>query len=1145
MGYLNLDKLNTLELFLTDAGKELMLKENGLGLADLIVQFSCEDDDYDYRRTSSVWVDGISPQPPGPGGWYPNPYGSMENHSNQSAGPQWFEQLDSNNPCRSCDGPNCTPLSGDCWYDMPDVRGTRGRKIVNCLPVTGETSGLTNCTNIYAFYDATSVYLQDAQAAKVGLSHWFSGVTASTITTENPHGSYTGKLFHIPVFGERWLNTSYYPWHGELDVVDYNGQGNQLAGLAIAGNFGGLKDSNGISATAGVTGLYLHVDNSQGTGNWSGFQELPPGAIGDTGNWGQGRRAEFYATGCTKNSSTNCYFDSFGIVTGVELPSPTQVPIPCDTEILETYTFDIKFSANSTTTVWRIDTAGWGTGVSTWTSSPYVHKYGWWDYHTNLLSNLSLYVDNSVTFFDITGKTEVGSYNMPGNTATISWESDVGSGCKLNCCNTRENSGPFNYQLSGGTGGPTGITVTGGTRLEGGAFGLDEDSLENTGSQFGCMECSPFDNFVPYETGHTYTVQNLRNIEFFNEADGVITSFTGETTLRAWNLLGPCRKYKGGDKNVMIVSIFDETSPLTCAENSWGGIFPLEDKNVYDGNGGFGNYTLTDFDQFNPGGMSLTRQKRRGYHQRGVFVTNPDTCPDPLDGPGCSGAGTVDYHGPYGCDGSALDNFPTQCEIVAGVHQNDWAAGGAQQPTADYRYSFDLFMRTRSFYNSFVGFLYPVVKNISNARADFALHAYGAVMGATVAPGDLIENPTVSTNGGTFSAITKSNPYSALQPIIYDRPPTPYSPVSAPAWAGFGPSAQQLYPVSFSAPNYVTSSPQPVAFGGAGLTNYNWGVNLAVGCESTDGSAVGCANCSLCCNAGFIFSGGTFDNDLTEFIKGGSFKITTMTTGCTECQCLPAVFRNNKGPVVVIDDEGCPCPDGTFDPICCIGPNGCPCPDGTISPACCVGDPGGPGESICGPRPATGPGSDRGGSTEPGARRRTSIASPLLSSQRESAEVSNQSLRENMNTQQSVGFTATLHQFMYTDENGDQKIDYDVEFASTSTINGSLVNENEGVFYWKIDSGVQSYDVNGNPMTRPCSQLEWASLNQRYSARGGYPFVFLNSYRANNGNANWSHNKEEYCITLGLHANNQVMMVNKRIRITGDNTYGWILKELT
>ena len=1125
MGFLKLNKLNTLELFLTDKGKELMLRENALGLADLIVQFSADDSDYDYRRTSSVWVDGISPQGPGPGGWYPNPYGSTESTSNQNGGPQWFDELGSNNPCSSCNGPNCTPLSGDCWYDMPDVRGSRGRKIKNCFPVTATTSGLTNCTNIYAFYDATSVFLEDAQAAKVGLQSWFSTLTASTITASAPDGSYTGKLFHIPVFGERWLNTAYYPWHGELDVVDYNGQGNSLGGFALSGAFGGLKDASGITPVAGITGLYLHCDNSQSTGNWAGFQDLPPGAIGsDGGSTAQGRRAEFYVTGCTKNNSTNCYFSTTGIETGVESPRSDQVSTPCDTEITEIGSIPkLIFSANSTTTVWRIDQPGWGTGANTWTSSPYVDKYGWWHYHTNLLANLSLYVDNTISYLSLTGTSYMENVNIPNNTATISWESDVGSGCKLNCCNTRENSGPFNYQLSGGTGGPLGTTVTGGTRLEGGSFGKDDDSLENTGSQFGCMECSPFDNFVPYETGHTYSLQNLQDVETFAEADGVVTSVTGQTSIRYYNLLGPCRKYKGGDKNVMVVSIFDETSPMTCNENSWGGVFPLDFKNVYNGNG-VGDYSLHDFDQVSPGTMSLNRQKRRGYHSKGVYVTDPSTCPDPMNGPGCGG--NDGYHGPYGCDGSVADNYPTNCEIVTGVHQNDWSAGGHPQPTMDYKYSQDLFMRTLPFYNSFAGFLYPVVKNISNARADFALHAYGAVMGTTVAVGDLIDNPTVQTNGGTFSAITKSNPYSTVNPLIYSRPLVPFSPVSAPAWAG----GQSLYPGSFTPPSYINDGPSSVATGLPGLTNYNWGVSLAVGCTAHDGSAVGCSNCNLCCNSGDIFSGGTFDADLTEFVKGGSFKIITTTTGCTECQCLPAVFRNNKGPVVVIDDDGCPCADGTFDPICCVSTGGCPCPDGTYSPSCCVGDPGA-GESICGPTPSAG---------QPGLRT-TPHESPVA--KRQGAPVSGESLRTNLNIQQQVNFEATLHQFAYM-ENGEQRIDYDVEFNSISTVNGSLIKENQGVFYWKVDDGVSSYDSKGNPMTRPCPQLEWASLNQRYSARGAYPFVFLNSYRDSTP-TNWSHNKEEYCVTLGVHINNQVMMVNKRIRISGDNMYGWQLKMLT
>ena len=64
MGFLEFkDKIKSLEMFLTDKGKERMLKQNGLGLSELIQRFTCYDDDWDYRKTSQYWQDGASPQP--------------------------------------------------------------------------------------------------------------------------------------------------------------------------------------------------------------------------------------------------------------------------------------------------------------------------------------------------------------------------------------------------------------------------------------------------------------------------------------------------------------------------------------------------------------------------------------------------------------------------------------------------------------------------------------------------------------------------------------------------------------------------------------------------------------------------------------------------------------------------------------------------------------------------------------------------------------------------------------------------------------------------------------------------------------------------------------------------------------------------
>ena len=299
MGFLELDKLHTLELFLTDKGKELMLRENAQGLFDLVTQFSLDDRDYDYRRSSRVWLDGLSPYPSG----YPlDPlFGTTQQLINDdftSFGLPY--PYPSNNPCVGS-------LSGDCWFDMPDVRGDRGQKIISCILTTALTETILSCTNIYAFYDVTSILVENAEAAKTGLNDWYASIIAA-----NP--DFTGKLFHIPVYGERWINTSYYPWNGKLDSWDWDGCGNvssvgacQGGPVRFCGDGGCTQPSVPPSPfipnqtirrkyPKPITGLYLQTSAlGVGTGNWAGFAELPPNTYATQ----QGGRAEFWTTGCT------------------------------------------------------------------------------------------------------------------------------------------------------------------------------------------------------------------------------------------------------------------------------------------------------------------------------------------------------------------------------------------------------------------------------------------------------------------------------------------------------------------------------------------------------------------------------------------------------------------------------------------------------------------------------------------------------------------------------------------------------------------------------------------------------------------------------------------------------------------------------
>lgn len=67
----------------------------------------------------------------------------------------------------------------------------------SCFVEIGET--FTNNTNIYAVYDTTSMSISDATAARDSLESWFVDFKAS-------HPNYTGELYGIPVYSERYVN---------------------------------------------------------------------------------------------------------------------------------------------------------------------------------------------------------------------------------------------------------------------------------------------------------------------------------------------------------------------------------------------------------------------------------------------------------------------------------------------------------------------------------------------------------------------------------------------------------------------------------------------------------------------------------------------------------------------------------------------------------------------------------------------------------------------------------------------------------------------------------------------------------------------------------------------------------------------------
>ena len=107
MGFISTANTNTLEVSLTDYGKSVLLGNAGGGLMEQIVKFGLSDGDVDYRRFTG-------------------------NSSTQSYGPCYDQSLSVN--------PNMVSLSGDCFYNYPDIRGRYGVEVCDLAVLDGPTT---------------------------------------------------------------------------------------------------------------------------------------------------------------------------------------------------------------------------------------------------------------------------------------------------------------------------------------------------------------------------------------------------------------------------------------------------------------------------------------------------------------------------------------------------------------------------------------------------------------------------------------------------------------------------------------------------------------------------------------------------------------------------------------------------------------------------------------------------------------------------------------------------------------------------------------------------------------------------------------------------------------------------------------------
>lgn len=1101
-------------MFLTDKGKERMLKENGLGLSELIQRFTFYDDDWDYRKTSQYWQDGASPQPQNT--TTPGSTQTLVNDLGLSVIANLQEHF-------------VTPLTATTeWFDMTDVRGHRGRPILDCHPITGDSSMLS-CTNIYAFYDVTSVALTAAEACRDGIDAWATNYRTVVNT------GWTGSVFHIPAYGERWVNSAYYPWHGEMDTVSYNignfpavgspnstnylrfsglgtgldGPPNPLAGM-IASNavFEGGASSTGqpfsvnpaqVDGTS--SGNHIYGVTGMWNGTWVngsydvGFGTYPPGTTADiTTRLGlRGNKMEWYVTGCTLNYTP--YHTT---------PYPIYWNLGGEWNN-HTVTIEEPVESNSSPV--------FGLSNVSYTATPYSTTFSTTDLAGTPLETAWSYPQFNTEFI-YSGLT-LAIYDQLPRVVNI----DVL--CEQNCCS---------------------------------------EDFRDTGSLFGCNSCgNPFNNIIESSTGTTLGLAPVKPNGMANPSGywmGIsdphhalsaspltYIAITGITTLWVYTSWYPCETFKGGDRNVLVISTTDETQVGTNT-GSLGGVMPLGVKNYY----GKGAVTIGAPDTSTIStwcGSSNTNAcgtLNKGYHGGGTIAAGNSTfMPNLAQRMGWDLAGNKSY----------------------GQHTGiPYAAAG--QPTPDWQYSQDLFLRTRVFYDSFRGFAYPAVARNSLTYSHFLQHTYGAIMGTTVPysglstpnPSIYGDNSGVAPNGlksypnHPLVALTGANPYNELIPVTYTRPAVPYGPTITPAWGNDGSAGcagQMTETIDINGNPCCVESVESTwdnVCSKAGLQWYGWGANTSVGCLYATSTAA--------CTGPDFFTGTNFQTDLTDFITGST--VVFVDYECTYCQCLPAVFINRIGP-----------PDPTVVNPCPDPPCGPPVNPPTID------------EVGCGPLPLLSSqvrmstyGSVLGGGTSNNGMV-NSASNSLFSSRvsNNSQEVpSMNSLQRldgsgddgiwgetqgdlatttnrNARTGLVVDMSAILQPFSYQ-YNDETYIDYDIIFNSETQIGNSKVVKGQVKFKWIIEPGLIPTKRPGHkPQLSKCRKVEVSEVNKKVIGGDLEPFIYLNGIRTKEEGHHWKYEKDEYCITLAVEIDGKIQIKTKRIRIVGNKFNGWTINWLS
>lgn len=746
--------------------------------------------------------------------------------------------------------------------------------------------------------------------------------------------------------------------------------------------------------------------------------------------------------------------------------------------------------------------------------------------------------------------------------------------------------------------------------------------------------CNPHDSYVHFSTGHTSFFSGFTITSTFDNESGwaatnsslgaarEVTAVAGTLLYNAQAWKADCDIWKGGDRNPFVIETFDEVAGRVGAD---GGLRSSGDNDSYwDGVNNI--QTNTNFLSGNQSGYHAPGNTCNGVAGNAVFWGTNYGTPFKVydDGSGSGNGVSTTAQANANWNATPITFQPEDYTSAINYYNQDACALSLSVPTNVWKRDVDLFHRLLPYYgeSQFAGFVYPVNSSTWMARSHFVLHTLGAIEGETMNEEDIRENPTVTCKGGSLNSIAYTNPYEHNIPQQYDKPDPiiPYTPWNDKTASGL------INRIGIGGSDFVWNQwTGPLRNGfmqgtlgtapHSGLKHFGWGINTTVGGSGTTGHDISsCAdnpaaaaaasrafnqgleigggalgvwtiNTSTVCD---IFSGDTMDNDLSDFLTASTQYRYHITSGCTECQCLPAVFRNVKGPVVPPSGGDGVNPD---DP-----------------------DPGNPVviHNICGPHASSRLTSQLPGSSLPGVGRYGAQQLPAM----------RLIGREELSGLGGVivDFDIELQPFAYTDENDNIKTDYDVRMVNMSTLNGELINESVANFVWIVRPGTRR-DQNGNTLTVGCPTKHATDILSSYNKQQSQ--FFLNSFRrkttTNNSNklnelyktlnginwdkgikdkqenkikcsrycwdllqssgldsseymkgfkecqaicednrtnkANltdlinnsepvstyWNNYREEYCVTFAFIINNQIYSKQKRFRVDGDENFGWML----